>query len=86
MSVMKATADLIKFSESILKLKNKTIEILSLAIESVMLLGHINYYLNNIRREKTAHLVNRLACNTRLIVDASSCPPVSHIKIAVMKT
>ena len=51
-------------------------EILSLATESVMLLGHINYYLNNLRREKTAHLVSRLACNTRLIVDASSYPPV----------
>ena len=32
------------------------------------------------------HLVSRFACNTRVIVDASSNPPVSHVKIAVTKT
>ena len=33
-----------------------------------------------------AHLVSRFACNTRVIVDESSIPPVSRIKIAVTKT
>ena len=28
-----------------------------------------------------AHLVSRFACNTRVIVDASSNPPVSHLKL-----
>lgn len=55
--MVKGTAGLIKFFESILKAKKqndvvKTKEILSLAVESVMMLGHINYYFNNIRREK----------------------------------
>ena len=27
-----------------------------------------------------AHLVSRFACNTRVIVDASSNPPVSNVK------
>ena len=27
-----------------------------------------------------AHLVSRFACNTRMIVDASSSPLVSHVK------
>ena len=27
-----------------------------------------------------AHLVSRFACNTMMIVDASSSPPVSHVK------
>ena len=35
---------------------------------------------------RLAHLVSRFACNTRVIVDASSSPPVSRIKIAVTKT
>ena len=26
-----------------------------------------------------AHLISRFACNTRLIIDASSSPPVSHV-------
>ena len=30
-----------------------------------------------------AHLVTRFVCNTKVIVDASSNPPVSHVKIAV---
>ena len=29
---------------------------------------------------RAAHLVRRFACNTRVIVDASSNPPVSHVK------
>ena len=33
-----------------------------------------------------AHLVSRFACNTKVIVDASSSPPVSRIKIAATKT
>ena len=33
-----------------------------------------------------AHLVSRFACNTRVIVDASSSPTVSRIMIAVTKT
>ena len=33
-----------------------------------------------------AHLVSRFTYNTRVIVDASSSPLVSHIKIAVTKT
>ena len=32
-----------------------------------------------------AHLVSQFACNTRVIVDASSSTPVSHIKITVTK-
>ena len=28
-----------------------------------------------------AHLVSRFACNTRVIVDASSNPPVSRLKL-----
>ena len=35
---------------------------------------------------RLARLVSRFACNTRVIVDASSSPPVSRIKIAVTKT
>ena len=31
------------------------------------------------------HLVSRFACNARVIVDASSNPMVSHVKIAVTK-
>ena len=35
---------------------------------------------NKERIEKLlAHLVSRFACNTRMIVDASSSPPVSHV-------
>ena len=30
--------------------------------------------------EALAHLISRFACNTRVIVDASSNPPVSHVK------
>ena len=33
-----------------------------------------------------AHLVSPFACNTRLIVDASSSPPASRVKIAVTKS
>ena len=33
-----------------------------------------------------AHLVSRFACNTRVIVDAGSSPPVSRIEIAVTET
>ena len=32
-----------------------------------------------------AYLVSRFACNTRIIVDASSSPLVSHVEIAVTK-
>ena len=35
---------------------------------------------------ETAHLVSRFTCNTKVIVDASSNPPASHVKIAVTKT
>ena len=56
-SVIKSTGGLIKLLESILKVEKQnyvlsTKKILSLAVESVMLLGHTNYCLNNIRREK----------------------------------
>ena len=33
-----------------------------------------------------SNFVGRFACNTRVIVDASSSPPVSRIEIAVTKT
>ena len=33
-----------------------------------------------------AHLVSRFPCNTKVIDDASSSPPVSRIKVAVTKT
>lgn len=56
-NLVKATAGIIKLSESILQAEKQnyvvnTKEILSLAMESVMLLGFTNHSLNNIRREK----------------------------------
>ena len=35
------------------------------------------------RSGRLAHLVSWFACNTRVIVNASSSPPISHIKVAL---
>ena len=31
-------------------------------------------------KKNISHLVSRFACNTRVIIDASSNPPVSNVK------
>ena len=35
---------------------------------------------------RLAHLVSQFACNTRVIIDASSSPSISCVKITVTKT
>ena len=46
----------------------------------------LNFYPQFLRQFLATHLVRRFACNTRVIADASSSPPVFRIKIAVTKT
>ena len=50
---------------------------------SKLLTKSLNFWTTNnilvIKLGWLAHLISRFACNTRLIVDASSSPPVSHV-------
>ena len=54
---MKATAGMIKLCDNILKAEKQnyvvnTKDLLSLAMESIVLLGHVNFSMNNMRRDR----------------------------------
>ena len=56
-SVVKATAGMIKLCDNLLKAQKQnyvanTKDLLSLAMESIMLLGHVNFSMNNMRRDR----------------------------------
>ena len=56
-SVVKATAGMIKVCDNLLKAEKQNIvvntkDLLSLAMESIMLLGHVNFSMNNMKRDK----------------------------------
>ena len=54
---MKATAGMIKLYDNLLKVEKQNIvvntkDLLSLAMESIMLLGHVHFSMNNMRRDR----------------------------------
>ena len=56
-SVVKATAGMIKLCDNLLQAEKQnyvanTKDFLSLAMESIMLLGHVNFSMNNMRRDR----------------------------------
>ena len=56
-SVVKATAGMINLCDNLLKAEKQNIvvntkDLLSLAMESIMLLGHVNFSMNNMRRNR----------------------------------
>ena len=56
-SVVKATAGMIKLCDNLLKAEKQNIvvntkDLLSLGMESIMLLGHVNFSMNNMRRDR----------------------------------
>ena len=55
--MVKATAGMIKLCDNLLKAEKQnyvvnTKDLLSLAMESIMLLGHVNFSMNNMRRDR----------------------------------
>ena len=63
-SVVKATAGMIKLCDNLLKAEKQnyvanTKDLRSLAMESIMLLGHVNFSMNNMRRDRIKNTLQK---------------------------
>ena len=75
-SVVKATAGMIKLCDNLLKAEKENIvvntkDLLSLTMESIMLLGHVNFSMNNMRRDR---IKNSLQKDLHFLCEAGNPP------------
>ena len=75
-SVVKATAGMIKLCDNLLKAEKQNYivnikDLLSLAMESIMLLGHVNFPMNNMRRDR---IKNSLQKGLHFLCEAGNPP------------